>query len=367
MHRQPRRHWARTCARSPSTSWCPPPPTTCSPRPSTSDWCWALTASSVLPLIRTVSSQVRERHINALAALMLTINAVGIASSFLVGDPRLMIAKDSLISSVVGFGIIVSVFRGRPMMTAALEPWLTKGDPARTVAWRRLAGESEPVQAARGPLQPDLGRCPARRMRRPDRRRLHPADRDDGVALGGHDRCFDHARDRGGQHGDGTDGTAAEVLWSGTPGGMHAARTGSGTMTGLTTALKTRGINYDTGFIVAGYDSRPVFDEMVVSRELEIIAKDLHCNAIRISGARPERIETAARFAAEVWVGGLVRAVPDRRRSGRGAGGGAGFRRARRAAASGRRGSGAGRPVVNSACSRAGSCPATRCRSASRP
>jgi hypothetical protein len=103
---------------------------------------WALTASSVLPLIRTVSSQVRERHINALAALMLTINAVGIASSFLVGDPRLMIAKDSLISSVVGFGIIVSVFRGRPMMTAALEPWLTKGDPDRTVAWGRLAGES---------------------------------------------------------------------------------------------------------------------------------------------------------------------------------------------------------------------------------
>ena len=103
---------------------------------------WALTASSVLPLIRTVTSQVRDRHINALAALMLTINVVGIASSFLVGDPRLMIAKDSLISSVVGFGILVSVFRGRPMMTAALEPWLTRGDPARTAAWRRLAGES---------------------------------------------------------------------------------------------------------------------------------------------------------------------------------------------------------------------------------
>jgi len=100
---------------------------------------WALTASSILPLIRTVSSQVRERRINALAALMLTINVVGIATSFLVGDPRLMIAKDSLISSVVGFGILVSVIRGRPMMTAALEPWLTRGDPARTATWRLLA------------------------------------------------------------------------------------------------------------------------------------------------------------------------------------------------------------------------------------
>ena len=71
-------------------------------------------------------------------------------------------------------------------------------------------------------------------------------------------------------------------------------------MTGLTTTLKTRGMNYDTGFIIAGYDSRPVFDETIVARELEIIAKDLHCNAVRISGARPERIETAARCAAEV-------------------------------------------------------------------
>ena len=55
-----------------------------------------------------------------------------------------MIAKDSLVSSVVGFGIIVSVFKGRPMMTAGLEPLLTKGDPARAVAWRRLvAGSGE--------------------------------------------------------------------------------------------------------------------------------------------------------------------------------------------------------------------------------
>ena len=71
-------------------------------------------------------------------------------------------------------------------------------------------------------------------------------------------------------------------------------------MTGAGSALKTRGINYDTGFVVAGADSRPVFDEIVVAREMEIIANDLHCNAVRISGARPERIEIAARSAAEV-------------------------------------------------------------------
>src|ERR1700712_5314895 len=72
---------------------------------------WALTAASVLPLVRTVTSQARDRRINSLAALMLAINVVGVGTSFLVGDPRFMIAKDSLVSSVIGFGIIVSVIK----------------------------------------------------------------------------------------------------------------------------------------------------------------------------------------------------------------------------------------------------------------
>ena len=103
---------------------------------------WALTAASVLPLVRTVTSQARDRRINSLAALMLAINVVGVGTSFLVGDPRFMIAKDSLVSSVIGFGVIVSVIKGRPMMTAGLEPFLTKGDAARAQAWSRLVGVS---------------------------------------------------------------------------------------------------------------------------------------------------------------------------------------------------------------------------------
>jgi hypothetical protein len=59
------------------------------------------------------------------------------------------------------------------------------------------------------------------------------------------------------------------------------------------------GINYDTGFFV-GEDSRPDFDEATAAREMRIIADDLHCDAVRISGGDPSRIEAASVHAAKV-------------------------------------------------------------------
>lgn len=70
--------------------------------------------------------------------------------------------------------------------------------------------------------------------------------------------------------------------------------------------MQLRGINYDTGFGGAiGDPSRVDFDLDVVRRELAIIAADLHCNAVRISGGDPERIRQAAHAAVDaglrVW------------------------------------------------------------------
>ncbi|TXS66610.1 hypothetical protein EAO69_28570 [Streptomyces sp. me109] len=103
----------------------------------------ALGWSSVVPAVRTVWSVVRERRVNALAALILFVNVAGLLLSLVAGDPRLMLAKDSGVSSVIGIGVLVSVMAGRPMMTTAMKPFVTKGDPARTAAWERLIGGSE--------------------------------------------------------------------------------------------------------------------------------------------------------------------------------------------------------------------------------
>jgi hypothetical protein len=64
--------------------------------------------------------------------------------------------------------------------------------------------------------------------------------------------------------------------------------------------MRGNGISYDTGFISKGRNARESFDPEVVKRELRIIRDDLHCNAVRVMGGDPERLELAATYAAEL-------------------------------------------------------------------
>ena len=70
--------------------------------------------------------------------------------------------------------------------------------------------------------------------------------------------------------------------------------------------MRGKGICYDTGFFNRGVSTHEPFDPEVVGRELRIIAGDLHCNAVRITGGDPERLRVAAGHAAEagleVWI-----------------------------------------------------------------
>ncbi|MEV5149582.1 VC0807 family protein [Streptomyces sp. NPDC052727] len=108
----------------------------------------ALAWSSVVPAVRTVWGIVRERRTNALAGLILVVNVVSLLLSFVSGDPRLMLAKDSGVSSTVAIGILVSVRLGKPMMTAGMKPFVVKGDAAREAAWQRLVSGAADESAA---------------------------------------------------------------------------------------------------------------------------------------------------------------------------------------------------------------------------
>ena len=99
----------------------------------------SLALSSVGPAIRAVGGIAADRKLNVLAVLMLAVNVAGIVVSFLTGDPRAMIAKDSLVSSVIAFAILGSVATRRPLMSAGLKPFITRGTPERTAAWDRLS------------------------------------------------------------------------------------------------------------------------------------------------------------------------------------------------------------------------------------
>lgn len=108
----------------------------------------ALAWSSVVPAARTVRGLVRERRANALALLVLAVNVVSLLVSSVAGDPRLMLAKDGAVSSTLGIGILLSLRLGRPMMSAAMMPFLVKGDPAKEAAWQRLVSGASARSAA---------------------------------------------------------------------------------------------------------------------------------------------------------------------------------------------------------------------------
>ena len=69
--------------------------------------------------------------------------------------------------------------------------------------------------------------------------------------------------------------------------------------------MQRRGVNYDVGRVLGG-DFRPDYDPEVVGRELAIIQRDLHCNAVKICGRDIGRLVTAAERALdlglEVWL-----------------------------------------------------------------
>ncbi|PRZ42301.1 hypothetical protein CLV47_106173 [Antricoccus suffuscus] len=64
--------------------------------------------------------------------------------------------------------------------------------------------------------------------------------------------------------------------------------------------MRAKGMTYDTGFLRSGTNSRPWFDPEIVKRELTIIRDDLHCNAVHVTGGDADRLELAARYAAEL-------------------------------------------------------------------
>ncbi|MEU0484121.1 hypothetical protein ABZ260_33685 [Streptosporangium sp. NPDC006013] len=69
--------------------------------------------------------------------------------------------------------------------------------------------------------------------------------------------------------------------------------------------MRARGINYDTGFLPGRDNSRKVFDSDAVRHDMGVIADELHCDAVRISGGDPARLSVAAEHAAaaglEIW------------------------------------------------------------------
>lgn len=76
----------------------------------------ALLAGSVVALLRVLWVAARTRTFDVFAGIMVGVFGIGLLLSFLTGDARFMLAKESLATAAAGIAFGVSCFVGRPLI-----------------------------------------------------------------------------------------------------------------------------------------------------------------------------------------------------------------------------------------------------------
>lgn len=87
------------------------------------DWV-ALLASTLVAGARVAWGAVRQRSLNPFAAVMLLVFGIGLALTFVSGDPRFLLVKESFVTGAVGLAFLVTALHGRrPLTLAAQQSW----------------------------------------------------------------------------------------------------------------------------------------------------------------------------------------------------------------------------------------------------
>ena len=91
----------------------------------------ALAAGGAVNVFFTIVGLIHTRRIQLLGLIVLATFVLGIAASFLTGDARFALAKDSVLTGGVGIVFLASLLAARPVMYLMIRQMLTEGDPAR--------------------------------------------------------------------------------------------------------------------------------------------------------------------------------------------------------------------------------------------
>jgi len=78
----------------------------------------ALTAATAVALGRIAFVALRDRRFDGFAALMAAMFGIGLVLTLATGDPRVILAKDSVVTGVLGIAFLGSCVVGRPLMYA---------------------------------------------------------------------------------------------------------------------------------------------------------------------------------------------------------------------------------------------------------
>jgi len=96
----------------------------------------ALMLGGVPPTVHAVYTAIARRRLDGLALFTLTILLGSVATSFVVGSPRFLLAKDGWMTAVAGTWILITL-RGKPFLQQFVQS-LTTGDAHERVEanWR---------------------------------------------------------------------------------------------------------------------------------------------------------------------------------------------------------------------------------------
>lgn len=86
----------------------------------------ALLAATVVAASRLVWVAVRRRQVTWFAALMLAVFGIGLLLTFVAGDARYLLLKESFVTAGVGVVFLLSAAGGRPLTLSAAQtsqPW----------------------------------------------------------------------------------------------------------------------------------------------------------------------------------------------------------------------------------------------------
>jgi len=95
----------------------------------------ALLLSSVPALISEIVTIIRNRQLDVLGIIVLAFIAISAVVSFIGGDPKLLLIRESFLTAVLGVVSIVSLLFPRPIWFYIIRYFATGNDPAKAPAF----------------------------------------------------------------------------------------------------------------------------------------------------------------------------------------------------------------------------------------
>jgi hypothetical protein len=99
----------------------------------------ALVLGAAIPLVRVALAVLTRRRLEMAGVFTLILLAAGTAVGLLAADPRLLMARESYLTAVVGVWILVTLWGRRPMLVTATAGFMP---PQAAAVWHRAWDDS---------------------------------------------------------------------------------------------------------------------------------------------------------------------------------------------------------------------------------